>query len=433
MPYELAKLSFLSMKSEQISTPRLRVLMLIPQLGYGGAEQAFLRVAGFLSQYADVTIALMARDYGNGGYSIEGAQTNLPVVMLGGNQAQKRSLFAKGNRWRIMIRCLQILKSEHDVAISFLSGANLLNALSGPKEKTIVSERGSKRGDTGMSKWERLIWTRFLDPLTYKRAARIVCASSGLDGEIVSNNTGVADKTIALEGTVLVNHLINISDAPVEHDARSLGNGQTIVAFGRLHRQKGFDILLRAFVIVRQSIPTARLLIIGDGPEANTLVTLAQELGLTVGGLADPEAPAVTLAGYREDPIRYLRLGRVVTLTSRFEGLPNALIEALAAGIPVLAADCPWGPRSILAGPSDPLPAVWPVTQPLQLAHGKLMPHPDSAGAVEVWAREIVAALQAPVTRRSQAERREAIARFDIEATGPEWLRLCQDLVMASK
>jgi glycosyltransferase involved in cell wall biosynthesis len=117
-----------------------------------------------------------------------------------------------------------------------------------------------------------------------------------------------------------------------------------------------------------------------------------------------------------------------VALPSRYEGLSNALIEALAAGIPVLASDCPWGARTVLAGASDRVTEAWPVTTPVRLTHGVLMPLPDDPTAIEIWAKEIVAALQAPVKRRSRLQRQQAIARFDIEHTGPQWLALAREI-----
>src|SRR5215469_13296765 len=105
---------------------RLKILMLIPQLGYGGAEGAFLRLAEYLSRHAAITIALMSRDYGVGYYSTAGSQTDLPVVMLDGDRIPAASPLAKTARWWRMLGRLRALKNEHDVAIRFLSGANLL-------------------------------------------------------------------------------------------------------------------------------------------------------------------------------------------------------------------------------------------------------------------------------------------------------------------
>ena len=407
---------------------RLKILMLIPQLGYGGAEGAFLRVAGYLSRHADVTIALMARDYGKGSYSTEGFHTDLPVVLLDGDRTLAASPLAKSARWWRMLRRLRALKNEHDAAISFLSGPNLLNALAGPKDKTIVSERGSKRHDASMSKRQRLIWTRFLDPIAYRRAQRIIAASVGLAKEITTANPWATDRTIALEGTVHSKRLLDNAEAATEGDFQALMEFETVVAFGRLHFQKGFDFLLRVFAEVQRGRPAARLLLIGDGPEAARLLALAGELGLKTGIAADAAHVDVIFAGFQKNPLRFVRLGRVFVLTSRYEGLPNALIEALAAGIPVLATDCPWGPRSVLSGPDDKL-GHGPIELPRHLRHGALLPIPDTPDGFAVWRDELSRALQHPLQRRPVGERLSAIARFDLEVTGPQWLELINEVV----
>lgn len=405
----------------------MKILMLIPQLGYGGAETAFLRVAGYLSRYAEVTIALMARDYGLSGYSTAGAQTNLPIVLLDCAPPPAASPFRKATRWWRMLRRLRALKQEHDVAISFLSGANLLNVLAGRKERTIVSERGSKRHNRGTPSARRLLWTYLLDPLTYKWAQRVVAASEGLAHEITFAHPSVASRTVALEGTIHVSHLLDSAEAATDEAFNALKEFETIIAIGRLDFQKGFDFLLHVFADVRRSRPAARLLLIGDGPESSRLQALARELRLKIGTSTNGEGADVVFAGYQENPLRFVRFGRIFAFTSRYEGLPNALIEGIAAGIPVFAADCPWGPRSILSGPDDEL-EKGPINLPRRLAHGTLMPAPESKNATEIWSRAIAEALQKPIERQSREQCREAIARFDMEVVGPHWMALVSEL-----
>jgi glycosyltransferase involved in cell wall biosynthesis len=322
-----------------------------------------------------------------------------------------------------MRRRLRELKDQHDVAISFLSGPNLLNAFAGRQTKTIVSERGSKRHDLGRSKWCRLLWTRFLDPMVYRYARWIVAASEGLAGEITSANRGVAERTIAIEGTVHAQHLLASAEAAADSAYENLAAFETIVAYGRFHVQKGFDFLLQVFALVRRQRPAARLLLIGDGSEDSRLRTLAENLHLRAGSAAEAAGVDVIFAGYQDTPVRFVRFGRVFVLPSRYEGLPNALIEALASGVPILAADCPWGPRSVLSGPNEHLDRGT-LELPRHLAHGTLMPVPDQPGALETWCHEVLAVLARDPERRKGEECLAAISRFDIGVTGPEWLRI---------
>lgn len=386
--------------------PPLRILMLIPHLGVGGAQGAFLRLSRFLATRAQVTVAVMQGDVSEA--------AGLPVFSLdkGGG--------SKVRRWWRMLRRLRSLKRQHDVTISFLSGMNLVNALTGQRSRTIISERGSKRHDIGMSRRQRMIWTRLLDPLTYFRSGRVVAASEGLAHEIVSANPWVAGKLISIEGTVKAAALVDAADLPVEPEIEELIEFETIVTFGRLHVQKGYEFLLHAFGRVLSSRPRARLLLIGDGPERDKLHDVAAELGLRVGTNAS-EADVI-FAGIRLDPVRYARIGRVFAFPSLYEGLPNALLEAIAAGVPVLASDCPWGPRSILSGGS--LGYTEEVSLPMRLVHGVLMPVPDGPNALTVWADKLEQALERPMPRVSKQDRLRAIERYDIEQTGPKWLNL---------
>lgn len=112
-----------------------------------------------------------------------------------------------------------------------------------------------------------------------------------------------------------------------------------IVSVGRLTFQKGFDVLLRAFARVRAKIQNAVLFVLGDGEERMNLENLANELGVR---------DFVRFVGWVNNPYPYYRHADVFVLASRYEGTPNALLEALACGAKVVATDCPTGPREII-------------------------------------------------------------------------------------
>jgi glycosyltransferase involved in cell wall biosynthesis len=109
---------------------------------------------------------------------------------------------------------------------------------------------------------------------------------------------------------------------------------------GRLVPQKDFATLLRAFALVRADRP-ARLVILGEGPERDRLMLLARELGIE---------NDVLLPGFVTNPFAWVGRASLFVLSSAWEGLPTVLVEALACGTPVIATDCPHGPRAILEG-----------------------------------------------------------------------------------
>ncbi len=124
-------------------------------------------------------------------------------------------------------------------------------------------------------------------------------------------------------------------------DRRVLGNSEAplLVVHARMDKQKGLDSLLRAFDRVKKVHSGARLRMVGDGPERPYLEALALELGVR----SSCEFP-----GFLSDPLAAIENGDVYVLPSRWEGLPNALLEAIAVGLPVVATRCPTGPDEIL-------------------------------------------------------------------------------------
>jgi glycosyltransferase involved in cell wall biosynthesis len=130
-------------------------------------------------------------------------------------------------------------------------------------------------------------------------------------------------------------------------------HGAAFLTAGRLCQEKGFDVLISAFARLLPEFPEARLTICGEGPERASLEALCRALGV---------ADHVEMPGFVQDPINRLGAGRIFVLSSRREGFPNVLIEALAAGMPIVAADCPVGPRlalehglyGLLVAPQDP-------------------------------------------------------------------------------
>ena len=141
---------------------------------------------------------------------------------------------------------------------------------------------------------------------------------------------------------------------------------------GRLSPQKDFRTLLHAFARVRDHVP-ARLVILGEGPERETLEALVSELGLE---------EAVALPGWVGNPYPWMVHAGAYALSSRWEGLPSVLIEALYCGVPIVATDCLSGPREILDDG----------------AHGLLVP----VGDVDALARGLVSALAGGVPPPAQ-------------------------------
>ncbi len=134
------------------------------------------------------------------------------------------------------------------------------------------------------------------------------------------------------------------------------GDRPWVVAAGRLTRQKGFADLLRAFALLRARRP-ARLMILGEGEEREALTRLVAQLDLK---------SSVTLPGFSDNPWAVVARSSLFVLSSLWEGQPNALMEAVALGVPVVATDCESGPREVLL--DGALGGLVPVGEPERLA-----------------------------------------------------------------
>ncbi|WP_460195169.1 glycosyltransferase [Thermosynechococcus sp. FA-CM-4201] len=404
--------------------------MIIPQLGYGGAESSFLRLAKFLSNYYQVTIGLMSLSYGDQSYTNINLDIELPIIFLHNQGEPNPNLPSKLLRWWQMLQELKNIKSSYDVTISFLSGTNLLNALSGSISKTIISERGSKLYHTGITRWQKFLWLRVLDPFIYTRVDKIVAASVDYRQEITQiGGRKIISKVISIEGGIDLDDLISQTDSEPDEDIAKFCSKSTAIYCGRLDKGKGIDLLLPVFSNICKTYPDARFLIIGDGPLKKTIVERCEKIGLSITTTGDPSAN-VFLAGYRSNPVRHFRLGNVFLMPSLHEGLGNALIEALVTGIPIVASDYHWGARSILATESDLKKLTkYPVKEPQAVAYGTLMPLPVTPLALDMWTKELLRHLKCPAIRRNIDESYLIASKFDIKKTGLEWVRLINSLI----
>lgn len=166
----------------------------------------------------------------------------------------------------------------------------------------------------------------------YRRADAVIAVSQGVRAEIVEDfHVAPARVTTIYNPVVSPTQLV-----PVAEPRHNPAEPYTIVALGRLVRQKGFDVLIDAMTRVPR---LWRLDIWGEGPDRPMLEAMIAERGLQ---------GDVHLRGYTDDPLAVLRRADLFVLSSRHEGLPTALIEAMACQCQIVAADCPHGPREIL-------------------------------------------------------------------------------------
>lgn len=180
-----------------------------------------------------------------------------------------------------------------------------------------------------------------LVPHLYPSADRLITVSGGVAESLTTKMPVSREHISVLHNPVEIETVRRRAEIPVDHDWLEDDGKDVILFVGRIEAQKDLETWLRAFRLIHDERPDTRAVIAGKGSDRDGLLSLADELGL---------ADVVSMPGYVDNPYRYMSQASVFLLSSRYEGLPTVLIEALACGCPIVATDCPSGPREILDG-----------------------------------------------------------------------------------
>lgn len=314
--------------SRTADAPPVRLLFLVTTFDRGGAEKTILRLATCLpsDRYTVAVAALQGR---SGQIAVDLAAAGVPAHDL-----QMRTKLDMGGALRLRA----LLRRERiEVLYSFLFHANLMGRLVGGWCGVPV-----RIGAERIAGWEGPI-RRLLNRLTGGLATRVVAVSEAVREE-TARTLGIAPERIA----VIPNGVDNHAFAPASHPAEAPVIGCT----GRLHRKNGHPTLLEAFAAIRQAVPEARLLLVGDGPERRSLERTVAGRGW--GG-------AVTFAGEQADVRPWLHRMAVYVQPSISEGMSNSILEAMASGLPVVATRVGGTPEvvedgvsGLLVPPEDP-------------------------------------------------------------------------------
>ena len=172
------------------------------------------------------------------------------------------------------------------------------------------------------------------------RADGVVANSNGSADDLGRSVPGVAGRVQVVPNPVVTPELREQAALPAAHPWFGDTGAPVVLSVGRLASEKDHATLLRAFAGVVRS-QRARLVILGEGPERGNLLRLAEQLGI---------AEQVDLPGFVVNPFAYMSRSRLLAHSSRYEGSPNVLVQAMACGTPVVSTDCDHGPREILEG-----------------------------------------------------------------------------------
>jgi len=340
----------------------------MPSLGGGGVERVMLNLAGAFIKRGFRVDLVVCRAGGSLRDQVP-AQINVvalqaappgwtrPLILAADPKGLKTLLWPvllplKGSRqFRYLSDLTRYLRRERpQVLLSAMTKPNLMAVwarhLAGVPNRVVISEHNTlskKMKEPRKKRW----WSRrFLPPVvhrTYPWADAIIAVSNGVADDL-SQCAGIPRGRITtIYNPIVSPTLVSQSRAPLDHPWFQPSAPPVVLGVGRLHEQKDFPTLLRAFARVRAQ-REAHLMILGEADAKHAqlrtaLMALAAHLGI---------ADDVALPGFVANPFAYMARAAVFVLSSAWEGLPSVLIEALACGCPVISTDCPSGPAEIL-------------------------------------------------------------------------------------
>jgi glycosyltransferase involved in cell wall biosynthesis len=302
----------------------MHLMLVTTSLGAGGAERVASTLVNAWAKRGEhvtlVTLDAATPDF----YSLDPEVSRVRLDLSCDSANWREFIF---NNIRRVWKLRSVVRScAPDVIVSFIDKTNVLVLLAtrGLNVPVIVEEHIDPRMHPvgGIAQWLR--------GLVYPRACAVVVLTSSVVGwarEIAGSTP------------------VHVIPNPISHQflcgqvTNDRSSGHTVVAMGRMNPQKGFDMLLSAFAQCAPKRPDWRLRIVGEGPERPRLKTMVEDLRLDDRVSLDPVV---------KEPEKVLRTSDLFVLSSRYEGFPMVLLEAMACGLPVVSFDCPSGPREMI-------------------------------------------------------------------------------------
>ena len=309
------------------SKPRFRVLLVAASLGGGGAERVMVTLSRHLNRERFETHMAVANAEGP-------LLSDVPPDVVLHDLKASRVRFCIPSLLRLIWRLCPaaILSTSVHVNVPLLA----IRPLFPRGTKIFVRENSTPSAEAdamGSLRRKKLLYHWF-----YGRANAVICQSEVMLDDLNEQFELPREKMVRIYNPVDCERIRSLAADRPNPFTRP---GPHLVASGRLEHAKGFDILLDAMVEVRRSIPLVQLSILGSGGLDQDLRNQCARLRLNA---------TISFVGFRSNPFPYYSNADLFVLSSRYEGLPNAMLEAMALNTPVVATDCPGGVREIVKG-----------------------------------------------------------------------------------
>lgn len=320
----------------------------ISNMHSGGAQQSMLR---------------LVKGFANSGYMVDLVLAKAEGEFLYQVPASVRVVDLKARGVLASLPALtRYLRSERPVAmLTALDYVNIValwaRRFASSNVRVVVSERSTPSYSSRYSSNRRGRLLPLLTRYFYRWANAITAVSIGAADDLAKITGIPRDQIKVIYNPVVTPELQEKAREQLTHPWFRPGQPPVVLAVGRLVTAKDYPTLIKSFALVRKR-RLARLLILGEGARRQSLEAMVKHLGLQ---------NDVSLPGFVENPYAFMARTSIFVLSSRWEGLPGALIEAMYCGASVISTDCPNGPREILAGGK----------------YGKLIPVGDISGLAQ--------------------------------------------------
>lgn len=306
-----------------------KIAFILQDLTGGGAERTVANLSFELSKYYEFYIIVFNGKDVSYPHKAKIIDVGLPPVKT--KTGKILNVFRRSQAVKQLKR-----KYKFDIVISFMFSASIVNLFSKCKEITVSSARNYMSA-YGMSRSLYLQEKYVGDKSDY-----VVAISEMVREDLIKNFNVDGEKITTIYNPCDFERLRKYSEESVDYSFDK--KNYYYITIGRLVRQKGQWDLLKAFKLVHDQHPEARLIVLGTGEYEDNLKELGAKLGIT---------PYIDFLGFRDNPYAFLRHSDTFVLTSLHEGLGNVVLEAMACGVPVISTDCFAGPREILSPDSD--------------------------------------------------------------------------------
>ena len=290
-----------------------KIAIVIADLELGGGQRSALNLASALCKDHDVTVLVFQDDF---------RQYKVPCKLVNLNCPDQKSTLLKA--YNVIKRTFRLKRNfkanNYDYIFSFMESANFPTALASPKALLSVHCNPHE-----LNRYEA-----FLLRFTYPKASNIIAVSEDV-ATILRND-------FALKNVTRIYNLVSFNDIQQQALAGYTHTKPYIVALGRLTEVKRLDLLIDAYAESKMR-DECDLLLVGEGEARKALEVQIKSLALE---------GKVILTGSQANPFKYLKNAELLALSSRTEAFPMVLIESLVLSCPVVATDCPTGPREIV-------------------------------------------------------------------------------------